>query len=527
MYQSESIAFADFSIISISFSTMLGILIGCLLTIAWKKYKWYGLKGHYSTSSDNSHVNNNALSSQRLHSVSRDAHSIISAWPSKKNHYSYYLHTGMEFSCDVLSVIDEEMKCIGEKHKQLNLMYTNKLEYKPVSPISHTWFTCVIRELLNNSIKHNWKCREIKIELTTSVQDNYFIVCIADNGIGLTSTITNMLDAIDVQKETISLKLFTNTESTNLANIKVGLHQLEGSLEVFSARHFLTKIILKIPLLDQKQDPNSVLQRAPIRPAQAKVKSTLPTILVLSQQNESDLNKVYQLRNHFNLHWSSSIEDGARLARVQNLDCVLFDTETFEAASTINLEEWQNKDGILAEIPIILFEEHANRHAKFHRIPSGVSAFIAKSSTAKHIALTIEKVISEKQRVVEKVSEGIANYHLRLISANNVNNQDDIKFLERFTLMMRENYANERFNRPEAAKHILMTEKTLSRRLQYHYKLGFTEILRQFRLQQAKELLLNGEQVTTAAYNTGFNSPSYFSKCFRDEYGFAPSQLTK
>lgn len=411
-HQAKSLVFAESSINSILFSATIGILIGCLLNAVWKKYKWQGLKKHNAISSENSYVAaNKSISPKMMHSASRKEHASIGTWPSKKSHYSHYRDSNDLMQCDVLNVIDDVIKDIAPTHKQLNLSYLNTVSYSPLSPISPTWFSAVIRELLHNPIKHNWIGNNIKVELSTSVEANYFIVCIADNGVGVSNKITSKFNALNMTKEEVSSSLFTSPESTNLATIKVGLYQVEGSLDIISARQFLTKVILKIPLLDQKQ---------------------------------------------------------------------------------------------------------ANRKPRSS----------TQCCEAKDITSTIEKATREKDRLVEQVSEGIANYHSPLTLADNIKNQEDSKFLERFTLMIQENYTNENFNRPEAAKNILMTEKTLSRKLHYHYKLGFSEILRQFRLQQARELLLKGKQVTTTAYDTGFNSPSYFSKCFRDEFGFAPSQLT-
>ena len=50
-----------------------------------------------------------------------------------------------------------------------------------------------------------------------------------------------------------------------------------------------------------------------------------------------------------------------------------------------------------------------------------------------------------------------------------------------------------------------------------------TEYLRQLRLQKALELLDGGLSVSETAMRCGFNSPNYFCKNFREEYGRAPS----
>lgn len=51
------------------------------------------------------------------------------------------------------------------------------------------------------------------------------------------------------------------------------------------------------------------------------------------------------------------------------------------------------------------------------------------------------------------------------------------------------------------------------------------ELLRKARLEKAKKLLLKTERsVAEIAYEVGFTSPSYFNKCFKDEFGMSPGE---
>ena len=52
------------------------------------------------------------------------------------------------------------------------------------------------------------------------------------------------------------------------------------------------------------------------------------------------------------------------------------------------------------------------------------------------------------------------------------------------------------------------------------------ELLRTARLQKGRELLqTTGKNVSEIAYEVGFTAPSYFTKCFKDEFGISPSDL--
>ena len=52
------------------------------------------------------------------------------------------------------------------------------------------------------------------------------------------------------------------------------------------------------------------------------------------------------------------------------------------------------------------------------------------------------------------------------------------------------------------------------------------ELLRTARLNRGYQLLVKGEKtVSEIAYEVGFTAPSYFTKCFKDEFGISPSDL--
>ena len=55
--------------------------------------------------------------------------------------------------------------------------------------------------------------------------------------------------------------------------------------------------------------------------------------------------------------------------------------------------------------------------------------------------------------------------------------------------------------------------------------MSISEYVRTLRLGKAKELLLEGLNISESAYRTGFSDPNYFSKCFKKKYGLTPSDF--
>ena len=54
------------------------------------------------------------------------------------------------------------------------------------------------------------------------------------------------------------------------------------------------------------------------------------------------------------------------------------------------------------------------------------------------------------------------------------------------------------------------------------------ELLRTARLNRAYQILLTTDKsVSEVAYTVGFTAPSYFTKCFKEEYGMVPGDVRK
>jgi len=73
-----------------------------------------------------------------------------------------------------------------------------------------------------------------------------------------------------------------------------------------------------------------------------------------------------------------------------------------------------------------------------------------------------------------------------------------------------------------------LSERQLQRKLKETTGKTPNQIIRSVRLQRAKVLLLeNPDRIVDIALQTGFYSPSYFSKCFKEQFGISPSEYIK
>jgi transcriptional regulator GlxA family with amidase domain len=99
-------------------------------------------------------------------------------------------------------------------------------------------------------------------------------------------------------------------------------------------------------------------------------------------------------------------------------------------------------------------------------------------------------------------------------------------FLENILQCIDNHLDNEFFGVEMLCKEIGISERQLQRKLKATTNKSPIQLISSVRLHRAKELLLvNKENIADIAFKTGFSNPSYFSKCFKKEFGLSPSDL--
>ena len=104
----------------------------------------------------------------------------------------------------------------------------------------------------------------------------------------------------------------------------------------------------------------------------------------------------------------------------------------------------------------------------------------------------------------------------------------DLEFLNQLTAKIEENLADEQFGVTELAGAMNMSRSNLLRKVKKATNLSVSQLINEVRLKRAMALLrTTGLNVSEVSHQVGFNSTSYFIKCFREYYGYPPGEAGK
>jgi AraC-like DNA-binding protein len=102
----------------------------------------------------------------------------------------------------------------------------------------------------------------------------------------------------------------------------------------------------------------------------------------------------------------------------------------------------------------------------------------------------------------------------------------DGQFMQKVIGIINEHISEENFSIEEFANEAALSRKQLHRKLTALTGKTPSQFLRSIRLARAKTLIKEKKgTISEISYQVGFNSPAYFNKCFKEEYGYSPGEL--
>lgn len=100
------------------------------------------------------------------------------------------------------------------------------------------------------------------------------------------------------------------------------------------------------------------------------------------------------------------------------------------------------------------------------------------------------------------------------------------EFYSQFMSIVKSQYGDSTLNTENMAQKLNLGGAQLTRKIKSLTNLTPVEILRNQRMETAKNLLLStNKSVNEIAYEVGFTSPAYLTKCFREHFGLTPTEF--
>ena len=174
---------------------------------------------------------------------------------------------------------------------------------------------------------------------------------------------------------------------------------------------------------------------------------------------------------------------------------------------------------LTSHIPIVLLTAKTTEEHEIEGYKTGADAYITKPFSNEKLKLIVHKLIETRKKLEKHYSKTFnINPNLAITSTEN-------EFLTRLKTVVETHITDSLFTSEQFGKLMQMSRTQLHRKLHAIVGMSTSEFIRSQRLKLAKELLTQSDaNVSEIAYQVGFNSSSYFIKCFKGLYNCTPSE---
>ena len=178
------------------------------------------------------------------------------------------------------------------------------------------------------------------------------------------------------------------------------------------------------------------------------------------------------------------------------------------------------QDKAISHIPVILLTARSLDEQRAEGYKHGADAYIAKPFSLELLLSRIDNLIESRKKLSQMFSNTDENGVYEKLS-----NETDKTFVTQLRKIIQENLGNSEFNVERIGDEIGLSRVQLYRKVKALTGHSPVEMLRKARLMRARHLLRTTEKsVSEVAYSVGFSTPSYFSKCYKDEFGESPKK---
>ncbi|HEV7350289.1 hybrid sensor histidine kinase/response regulator transcription factor [Telluribacter sp.] len=176
-------------------------------------------------------------------------------------------------------------------------------------------------------------------------------------------------------------------------------------------------------------------------------------------------------------------------------------------------------------IAVVLLTAKAAQESKLAGLVQGADEYLTKPFHPQELHLRLRNIVSHQQKLRQYYRQ-----HLAGASANANPEPAPVEATPQDTFLLALYSAieaqldNTQFDVDQLAQAVTISRRTLYRKLSTLTGLTPNEVIRQYRLRRATELLKAGQPIAQVAYQVGFESPSYFSQSFKESYQMTPSE---
>lgn len=430
--------------------------------------------------------------------------------------------------------ITDEFAIVAHSHG-IKLRFTDKTDGNIMANLNPEAWNKIVSNLLSNAIKFT---RDV-IEVSAGISDGRLSISVSDNGTGIAESEQKNIFNAFWRYDNSSRLITTQGFGLGLSIVSMLVHKMGMGISVESKPEEYTIFTVTVPLDSEEPDYSS--NDGTVLPAISgndntgiDRKTAGPDMLPQSHEIQKDLTimivdddddlRLYLEDSLSDCFSTISAHDGTEAIEMlrsgKHADIIISDV-IMPRMNGIELCNSLKKDINLSHIPVVLLSANSDTELKMQSISNGSDAYIDKPVDITYLKTLINSILEKRKALWETFSK-----RPFLVLSSILNKGIEDKFLKEFSDFVLDNMSMTGLNIDYIADKMHTSRTVLFQKVKESAGMTPNNLIKELRLIKAAELLAQEKyKINEICWMVGFNTPSYFSKCFLEHFGVYPKDF--
>ncbi len=355
---------------------------------------------------------------------------------------------------------------------------------------------------------------------------------IADNGIGIPPEELPFI--FDKFYQTSTSAMIANPGTGIGLSLTKGLIELhQGTIQVESTPSEETRFLIQLPIDREVYSADDICEnvrhisarrRDDETPGQSVSESedTQDCAQVLVVEDNEELRSYIALelrQQQFSVLEARDGAEGLDMAFERTPDLIISDV-LMPGKNGMQLCQELKSSIKTSHIPIVLLTAKAMVDDQVAGLAAGADVYVTKPFSIRFLIAQVNQIIESRQKLYIRFSQDVY-----LLPGKVASSKIDQAFLQKAIDYIVENLQDPQLTVDSIAEIFNLSRMQVYRKIKALTGKSVVEFIRMVRVKQALKLMSTHQYtLSEIAYQTGFNSSSYFTRVFKDEYGKTPSE---
>ena len=393
-----------------------------------------------------------------------------------------------------------------------------------IKNLESVWFDSdsiekIVYNLLSNAVKYAEPNSIILFE--AHKEKNNLIITVINN-----STDVNHINIANLFQRFYQNDATTEGVGVGLALVKELVNQLNGNVTASVKESDKIEFSVTLPIHKSALKTSGVkndlmlIEKQPIENTLTNT-NLIDELVLLIVEDDHDIRKFIRtiFQDQFKIIEADNGKVGIDKAIEHIPDLIISDvmmpiTDGIELCNTLKNNQ------LTSHIPIVILTAKVGDEHEMKGLESGADAYVTKPFSVEKLKIRVQKLLEVREKLQKHYSKGFhIKPDLKITSA-------ETEFLQRLQSTLNQHITDSNFTTARFTETMQMSRAQLHRKLKAIVNMTATEFIRTERLKLAIVLLKSSDaNMSEIAYQIGFNSPSYFIKCFKEIYHCTPNEF--